>query len=259
MGAKWAYLCSCPRRLRLTAKFAKPWLAKSKLDWVVCVPDNALGYNEICDAAAEARAAIFEVTDYYPEYNETHYPKVYQGSMPEHLGYKLSLPSQLPMHWDVLYTDDDVIVQREPVLGARPFASHIKTSRYQGIPQDELEVRTWCEALDLAPISVWKFNNIRTDAGIAYWPRYTRNDYEVLCMRFFDAALALNLTGNRFRMIDQRLWTMFNYMKHGTQLVSDYKILCGRTPSRSKKTFIHYCAGRHKLIHMEYYENIDPN
>jgi hypothetical protein len=139
--------------------------------------------------------------------------------------------------------------------------SYVGTSRYVGNESDKRELEAWCELMCVTMMSAEEYNAVRTDAGVAYFGFVDVELYLLKASQFVAVAQELKLRGNRFRMLDQKLWTLWNRKHHGRSFPSNvYKIFTTSTPPKKvpNHTFMHYAVGQHKPKYMDWLEKHAP-
>jgi hypothetical protein len=188
------------------------------------------------------------------------------------LGVKLMLPVTLKT--PLLFTDDDVIVTRDPedlIATNLPWFSHSGLDGYTETAKDLEAFDTVRRSFDLYGINLREFNRRRTDAGVWFLPTLDRTLYIRCLHRYFsdphvvavshDVGTAPCGHTQRFRKLDQRFLSGHVIMTGGISVIGPhYRALADKKIPKSVPgaTFVHYCASGQKERYVEWLEREVP-
>jgi len=166
---------------------------------------------------------------------------------------------------EILYTDDDIVVQRDPshALGTSAWWSSVHTDGFYLTNKQDVQELLMLEEVFGEAIDVKHFNRTRTEAGLWWLPEGTSlESYRDLLVEYFAHPLNVKLMDGkakvRRRYRDQRFLSVFyDLYADGAPNRANITTFNGpfdrRTPkSFPKKEFIHYAAGRHKPDYVAY-------
>lgn len=264
----WVVACTSTSRLELLLR----WLPEQPWPWVkkilVVTPEWGRAFQRDIEFVTDVRPEwVIEVRDEAEEsdtLDRIGAPEPLVAYFDDSLGVKLMLP--LTVDTPFLYTDDDVVLTRDPssIIQNYPWASHSGLDGYTDTPKDREALDTLCEAF-LTEIPLDVFNHARTDAGVWYLPKFDLNFYLNALLRYFDSDHIRRVAADtgtapkdhtqRFRKLDQRFLSGYMITHGGISIrAPHYKALADRKiPVKIPgSAFLHYCASGNKEGYMEW-------
>lgn len=265
----WVVTCMDDRKLRLMLR----WLPDEPWDWVdemVIVthrnrPDDLLR----CQKVAEHWRPEWPIVCRTDEVEERELANI-EAPYPLEMFFQHSLGvkilSALTHDAPMLFTDDDMVVQRDPsyLFDGRPFASYSGFDGFTNTPKDNLALDCLNETFDLN-LTIQEFNAQRNDEAVWLMPTIDRDDYVDRLQRYFSHPFIEGVTYDkgtapfghtqRFRKIGMRFFSVYMIYRQAFQLRgNNYRILAQKElPQRvPKATFVHYCATGLKPQYMEF-------
>lgn len=175
------------------------------------------------------------------------------------LGIKLLLP--LAVSGAMLYTDDDVMILRDPyrLIQDGPFCTghHFNSYGLDSTSSTD-EVNQFASAMGLTDFTTYDYNQAMMDAGI--WFVDQRDDWHIKLHKFFSCPIINSMRRNvtRFRCLDQRFITLYGAL-HGWRRLhhNAERLMVMQKPDKAPKlmydnirsrkyTFVHYGASTWK-------------
>ncbi len=181
------------------------------------------------------------------------------------LGVKVMVP--LLVQPPMLFTDDDVVVTRDP---SYIFESGLVAASYSGLDgltetaKDLATLESICSTFGL-DVDLKTYNAGRTDEAVWYLPSIDRDDYAARLRSYFthphvvsvsqDMGTAPHGHTQRFRKIGMRFMSGYVIRRGALQLRSpNYRALATKETPKSvpDATFIHYCSSGQKMKYVEW-------
>jgi hypothetical protein len=181
------------------------------------------------------------------------------------LGVKILQPLVTPP--PLLFTDDDIIITRDPatlLLNTWGFASHSGLDGYTDTAKDHEGLQAINDTFELT-LTLDEYNAGRSDEAVWYIPRIDLGDYVRRLQRFYlhphlvrisqDSGTAPFNHTQRFRKSGMRYFSGFVINSRMTLLQGrdyralPYKVVPKKVPNA---TFVHYCASGNKPAYMEW-------
>lgn len=263
----WAYTCTKPEFFELTLMYLPDFPFKNLTQMLICCPKALVSTLEEIALRVRPKWPIRFILD---EWVDRDFVDDYEHALREYsLRHKLLMPVVIGER-NILFTDDDVIVQRDPhdLIQSGAFWSSMSFDRLSLSEADRRELEVLNEVFS-TNIRLDEFNACRTDAGIWYFHNTQPKKYEALLRSYFDHPWNLEVirgtSRHRPRYRDQRFLTMyFHEFERGLRNTADVRIWGSKFEKRSPKTrmpnetFIHYAASSQKPLYVEYLREHAP-
>ncbi len=268
----WVYMCNDPSKLQLTLRaLPKEPLQELNLMWVVTDEKNKHMHQDMLRAIEWFPCHVTISSDehlinYAYRQLPVHPPMALRDYVDNPkpgwaLGIKLLTP--LFIKGPVLFTDDDVLVLKDPIelIRAGSFGTGQHTNSYNPDSTNTYrELTAFWDAIG-APgeADAYEYNDGSMDAGIWYVDG-NRQDYAEKLCDFFACPLLDTFARHmgKFRTLDQRFLTLYGLIHHWRSLrTSKERIIFVQRfdaiPESAYKHvtnrdsfFVHYCASSHK-------------